>query len=172
MSGLSTTSGFTQTNTCGISLSAGGSCTVSVTFSPTQITSYSGWLTIKDADKTSPQLVALSGTGLAAPDVSVSPASLNFWSHTVGTTTTNSVTLNNRGTGPLTVNKVTLSGTNLADFSQSNNCGSSLAAGATCTISVTFKPKATGTRTATLSVYDNDSDSTSPQTVSLTGTGK
>jgi hypothetical protein len=172
MSGLSTTSGFTQTNTCGISVSAGGSCTISVTFSPTQITSYSGWLTIKDADKTSPQLVSLSGTGLAAPDVSVSPASLNFWSHTVGTATTNSVTLNNRGTGPLTVNKLTLSGTNLADFSQTNNCGSSLAAGAICTISVTFKPKATGTRTAVLSVYDNDSDGPNPQTVSLTGTGK
>jgi Abnormal spindle-like microcephaly-assoc'd, ASPM-SPD-2-Hydin/Right handed beta helix region len=171
ISGISTTSGFAQTNTCGIAVNAGGSCTFSVTFSPTQVKSYTGRLTIKDADTTSPQLVALSGTGLAAPDVSVSPSSLNFWSHKIGTTTTDPVVLNNRGTGSLTLNKITISGTNLADFSQSNNCGSSLPASATCTINVVFKPSASGTRSGLLSIYDNDNDGPNPQTVSLSGTG-
>ena len=52
---------------------------------------------------------------------------------------------------------------------QSNSCGSSLAAGANCTINVTFTPTTTGTQNATLSVTDNAA--TSPQTASLTGTG-
>ena len=66
----------------------------------------------------------------------------------------------------------TLSISNIAtsgDFSQTNNCGTSLAAGVHCAISVTFTPTATGTRTGTLTVSDNASNS--PQTVSLSGTG-
>jgi uncharacterized NAD-dependent epimerase/dehydratase family protein len=56
------------------------------------------------------------------------------------------------------------------DFAQTNTCGSSVAAKGKCTISVTFTPRATGTRTSTLKL--NDGANNSPQTVSLTGTGK
>src|SRR5205814_10095858 len=55
------------------------------------------------------------------------------------------------------------------DFTQTHTCGASLAAGTSCTISVTFKPAATGSRSASVSVADNDSGS--PQTASLTGSG-
>jgi hypothetical protein len=51
-----------------------------------------------------------------------------------------------------------------------NTCGSSVPAKGKCTISVTFTPGATGARSATINV--NDSANNSPQTVSLTGTGK
>jgi hypothetical protein len=55
------------------------------------------------------------------------------------------------------------------DFAQTNNCGSSIAAGATCTIAVTFTPSGYGRQTGTLSLTDNAAGS--PQTVSLSGTG-
>ena len=55
------------------------------------------------------------------------------------------------------------------DFSQTHTCGPSVAVGASCTLSVTFKPTATGTRTGTLTITDNSIPPT--QTVSLTGTG-
>jgi hypothetical protein len=97
---------------------------------------------------------------------SLSPSSLTFASQTVGTTSpAQPVTLTNNGPGSLTITSIATSG----DYAQSNNCGSSLAATASCTINVTFKPTATGTRTGTLTVADNATNS--PQTTSLTGTG-
>jgi hypothetical protein len=128
-------------------------------------------MNITDGDPTSPQIVMLSGTGAGSPDVQVSPTFLGFGVHKVGTTTTKSVTLNNQGAAALTITKMTITGANSKDLSQTNNCGSSLAAGKTCTVNVTFKPAATGNRTASLSIYDNDSDGGSSQTVSLSGAG-
>lgn len=55
------------------------------------------------------------------------------------------------------------------DFQLSHNCGTSLAAGASCTILVIFKPAGTGARAGTLTIQDNASGS--PQMVSLSGTG-
>ena len=75
----------------------------------------------------------------------------------------------NVGNGALSISGLAVSGANSSDFAQTNNCGSSLAAGAKCTISATFKPTATGTRTAAVTLTDNATGS--PQTVSLTGTG-
>src|SRR5208283_5164944 len=65
----------------------------------------------------------------------------------------------------LSITSITASG----DFSQTNTCGSSVAAGAHCTLSVTFKPTAPGTRTGAVTLTDNASPAT--QNVSLTGTG-
>jgi hypothetical protein len=69
----------------------------------------------------------------------------------------------------LSITSIAVTGTNAGDFAQTNTCGSSVAAAANCTISVTFTPSASGTRTASLSITDNASGS--PQTVSPTGTG-
>jgi len=69
----------------------------------------------------------------------------------------------------LTVGGIAVTSTNSGEFTQTNTCGSSLAAGANCTMSVTFKPPAAGTRTATVSSSDNVAGS--PQIVSLTGKG-
>jgi hypothetical protein len=110
------------------------------------------------------------GAAAVAPAVSLSPTSLTFSSQTVNTTSAaQSVTLTNSGNAALTISSIGISGANAGDFSQTNTCGSSLAAGASCTISVTFKPTATGTRTAAVSIADNATGS--PHTVSLTGTG-
>ncbi len=87
----------------------------------------------------------------------------------MGTTSTpQTVTFSNTGaaTDALGITTSAASG----DFHvSSNSCGSSLAAGATCTIGVTFHPTATGTRTGTLTIKDFNPNS--PHTVTLTGTG-
>ena len=104
------------------------------------------------------------------PAVSLSPTSLTFSSQTMGTTSAvQSVTLSNTGTASLSITSVGLTGTNPGDFSQTNTCGSSVASGANCAISVTFTPAAVGSRSASLAITDNATGS--PQTVSLTGTG-
>src|SRR5207247_7361126 len=110
----------------------------------------------------------LSGTGVAS--VTLSPTSLTFPSQNVGITSApQAVTLSNSGSAALSISSIAITGANGGDFAQTNNCGSSLAAGSKCTINVTFAPAATGTRTGTLTVTDNASGS--PQTASLTGTG-
>jgi hypothetical protein len=158
---------FSQTNTCGTGLAAGASCTITVTFKPTQTGPRTASVTITDNAAGSPQTIGLSGTGLASgPNATRSPTSLTFATQFVGTSSSaQSVTLTNYGTTALSITSIAASG----DFSQTNTCGSSLAAEASCTISVTFKPTQRATRTGTLSITDNAAGS--PQTVSLTGTG-
>ena len=164
-------SDFAQTNTCGSSVAAGNSCTISVTFKPTASGSRTASVSITDNASGSPQTVSLSGTGTGTAAVaSLSPTSLAFGNQSVGATSAaQTVTLSNTGTAALSITSLALTGTNAGDFTQTNTCGSSVAAGGNCTIRVTFKPTASGSRTASVSITDNASGS--PQTVSLSGTG-
>ena len=75
------------------------------------------------------------------------------------------MTIANTGTAAASVSGITVSG----DFLQTNTCGSSIAAGASCTVNVSFRPTASGTRTGTLTVTSNATNS--PTTVALSGTG-
>ena len=105
-----------------------------------------------------------------APVATLSSASLAFGQENMGTTSAvQGATLSNTGNASLSVSSIALGGTNPGDFAQTNNCGSSVAAGANCTINVTFTPSATGARSASLYISDNASGS--PQAVALTGTG-
>jgi len=98
--------------------------------------------------------------------VSLSPGALTFASQNVNTTSVaQPVTLTNAGDASLTISSIATTG----DFAQTGTCGSSLAAGANCQISVTFKPTTNGQLTGSVSVTDNATGS--PQSVSLTGTG-
>jgi hypothetical protein len=160
---------FAQTNTCGNSVAAGGSCTISVTFTPLASGSRTASLSIADNASGSPQTASLSGTG-TVPAVSLSPVSLSFGNQSVGTAgAAQTVTLTNNGSASLSISSIAVTGTNAGDFSETNTCGSSVGAGGTCTISVTFTPTASGSRTASATITDNGSGS--PQTVSLAGTG-
>jgi len=105
-----------------------------------------------------------------SPAAGVTPANLSFGSTLAGSMSgSQPVTLNNSGSQTLTISNIGVTGTNGGDFSQTNNCGSSVAAGTSCTITVTFSPTTTGAMAASLTITDDASDS--PQTVSLTGTG-
>ena len=101
----------------------------------------------------------------------LSPTGLNFGNQTVEiVSAAQPVTLTNTGNITLTISTpINVTGANPGDFAQTNNCGTSLVAGSSCTISVTFKPTATGTRSASVSITDNAPNS--PQTVSLSGNG-
>jgi len=110
---------------------------------------------------------ASTGNG---PVASLSATSLSFGSQTVdATSAAQTVTLSNTGNATLSITSIAVTGTNARDFAQTSTCGSSVAAGANCTIAVMFSPSALGTRTAALSISDNASGS--PQTVPLSGTG-
>jgi FtsP/CotA-like multicopper oxidase with cupredoxin domain len=145
-------------NTCTAALPAGSSCTISVTFQPAAMGSRSATLTIASSNPTA-LAVPLTGTGIA-PVISPSNNAFQFGNITVGTTT-NSQTLiiTNTGNAPLTVNGITLSGGNAADFAQTNNCpigGTGIAAGLTCTINMTFTPSAMGNRSTILIISSSD----------------
>jgi hypothetical protein len=164
----STDSEFAPNPTCGTSVPAGGSCDLNVTFSPTASGTRTGKIKITDSELGSPQTVAVTGTGTY---ISLSVARLNFSSRKVGTTSAaKTVTVTNVGTAAVSISGIAASGTDPQDFPISGNtCGSSLGGGASCTISVEFKPSATGARAATLDISDGGGGS--PQTVALSGTG-
>jgi len=162
-------SDFSQTNTCGSSVAVGGNCTISVTFTPAAAGTRTAAVTIADSAAGSPQTITLTGTGTAS-SVSLSATTLTFGSQAVATTSAaQAVVLTNTGNASLSITSISVTGTNASDFGQTNTCGSSVAAGGNCTISVTFTPAATGTRTATVDISDNAPGS--PQAVSLTGSG-
>ncbi len=104
--------------------------------------------------------------------VTLSPPSFTFGDELTGGTTSAEVfTLTNGSANALALNNAsfTFGGANPLDFAQTNDCIPSLAAGASCQISVTFTPSQKGARSATLEV--SDSDPSSPQTAALSGTG-
>jgi len=160
---------FHYTSVCGTSLAAGANCAISVVFAPTAAGNASATLTVTDAVGT--QSAGLSGTGTSpsAPRASLTPASANFGSITTGSTSAaQTFTLSNAGNAVLSITSTGISGANAASFKiGANTCGSSLAAGANCTIAVTFGPTATGSASASLTV----TDTVGTQSAVLTGTG-
>jgi phospholipase C len=156
---------FSQSNNCGGSLDGGSTCFVQVSFSPTSSGLRNGVLAIYDPDPSSPQVVPMTGHGTA---VVLSPGTRNviFGNQLLGTSSpTKAVSLTNVGSSPLAIQIPPASG----DFSETDNCGSTVASGSSCTISVVFTPSAIGIRLGSVTI--NDSDRESPQTISLQGTG-
>ena len=174
ISGTDKSSFLIKSTTCGSTVAAAASCTISVEFKPAASGTLTAALQVADNAAGSPQSVSLTGTGAAtAPVVSLTPKSLTFASTAVGSTTAAKVvTLKNTGTATLDIKSggITISGTDKSSFTKTTTCAATVAAGASCTISVKFKPAASGALTATLDVADNAAGS--PQSVSLAGTGK
>jgi hypothetical protein len=176
-----TTDYAVSANTCAGGIPAGAppanQCTVSVTFKPSVAGVETATLLLTDGDSTSPQNIALTGTGVTpVPAVMLAPTTLTFASQSLNTTSPpQTVTLSNTGTGPLTIISIAASG----DFAQTSTGATacpiapatlpSTAGSNSCTISVTFRPTVAGTRTGTLTITDNAPGS--PHTVALTGTG-
>jgi hypothetical protein len=84
------------------------------------------------------------------------------------------VTLTNNQNVPLSLSGgglgISVTGTNASSFVLANTCGTSVASGGSCTITVTFEPAKKGALTATVNTADNASGS--PQKIALTVTGK
>ena len=148
---ITTTGDFAETDDCTTGVPAAGSCTFSVTFTPTAPGVRSGAVVIQDDAAGSPHKINLSGTGFGQ-DASLAPTSLTFPSQPIGTTSTaQTVTLTNSGNAPLAISNVQATG----DYAQTNNCPGSLNPGSGCTIIITFSPTVAGARNGTLSVTDN-----------------
>jgi hypothetical protein len=167
INGIAITGAFTQTNNCGSSLTSGQQCTIKVKFSPTLKGPATGALSITDNAPGSPQQVPLKGVGTV---VRLVPAKLSFGNQKVNTNSKpKKITLTNKGSGVLEIKSLGITGADAGDFSQTNNCGKSVGAGASCSITVHFKPLVKGPRAADVSVYDNGGGG--PQQVPLSGTG-
>jgi FG-GAP-like repeat/Abnormal spindle-like microcephaly-assoc'd, ASPM-SPD-2-Hydin len=109
-------------------------------------------------------------TEILIPTVSISPGSFDFGNQAVGAASAaQDFTITNSTSQTVTFTTIGFTGTNSGDFSDTTNCGSTLASGAVCKVHVTFTAGAVGVRSGSLSVSDNAPDS--PQTAGLTGTG-
>ncbi len=152
------------TKPCGSSLGAGASCTIGAQFAPTTLGAIDGGVSVSYAGTNSPQVVSLSGTGIAS--VSTSVGSLGFSTQTVNTTSAaQSVKLINQSGAAISISSITATG----EFLQTNACGTSLATGASCAISVQFAPTNSGAVLGALAIADGASNS--PQIVNLSGVG-
>ncbi len=157
----------TTTCTNGLIIVSLGTCIINVQFKPTVVGYASGTLSVSDSDVTSPQTVALSGTGTS---MKFNPTSINFGTVTKGTQVSSTVSFTNAGTSAVTITGYDMMGVNSADFLFSAPCGSSIAAGQTCTLTMYFTPSKTGAEKATFKVYDSGPGS--PQLLPLSGTGQ
>ncbi|HEC85069.1 MAG TPA: choice-of-anchor D domain-containing protein, partial [Thioploca sp.] len=161
-------------NCANTTVAAGDTCTIKVTFVPQTEGAKNATLSIPSNDPdTATATVTLTGNGIAAvvlvPDISVTPTSHDFGDVEVGDSLSVTVTIENTGDDNLELGQLNLADT---DFAKSNdNCANTtVAAGDTCTIKVTFAPQTEGAKNATLSIPSNDPD-TATATVTLTGNG-
>ncbi len=164
---ISITGAFSQTNNCPPKLSAGSKCTINVKFHPKTEGVQNGTVNIKDNAPGSPQQVPLTGT---CTYLEFTPAKLNFGTQPVGTKSLpKRVAMTNKADVAVNISNIAITGSDQGDYSETNNCGTQLASGASCFIKVTFDPQETGKRSADVSVTDDGGGS--PQQVPLTGTG-
>ena len=163
-------SSFVFGNTCGSSVAVGANCIIHGHFAPVSQGAMTAAITIYDSVSGMPQSVALSGTGVNPTTVTLSSTSLSFGFDHVGVATpSQSVTLTNTGGSTLGVTSIAITGANASSFVFGNTCGTSLAAGASCTIHGHFDPTALGALTAAIAI--TDTATASPQSIALSGTG-
>jgi hypothetical protein len=160
-------SDFTQDHPfCGSTVPSGTSCNIFVMFTPKALGARTAVLTV--ASDGGSATVALSGTGIGAPHLSVGLSSLAFSHQKVNVPSVASpVPVTNSGTAVMAVTGVTVTGASASEFVQTNNCGAKLVINGACSISVTFTPASLGARAATLNIESDGGAVTVP----LSGTG-
>lgn len=164
----------TTTCTADLIIANTGTCVIYVQFKPTKTGFATGSISVTDSDVTSPQSVALQGTGTG---IKFTPAAISFGSVADGTQVNSTVTITNVGTTPVVFTGAEMSGPNSPNFSDNysdnppcnNGATSPLQPKATCTLTVYFLPTIVGAEKATYKVYDNSPGGS--QTLTLTGTG-
>jgi hypothetical protein len=167
----SDSSDFNQTNDCSI-ISSGDSCTINVTFGPTSLLGKkSANISISSNDsKSSTMNVKLSGQ-TDPPKISVSPKSVNLGTVIVGNTSpSKTIAIKNTGTSDLSINSISITGTNQSEFIQTNNCNT-VAKGSSCNVTVAFAPVAVGNKSAVINISSNDPKKLI-SVVKLSGKGK
>jgi hypothetical protein len=158
---------YAESNTCPATMSAGGSCTITVTFTPSAAGTRPGAVTIKDnSPGSSSQKITLTGTGETLA-LGFTPSSVNFGSIVVGSSSTLSATLTNDGSSSVNLTGFSISPANKT-YTQTNNCPATLTVQQSCTFTIVFTPPDVFTYKATLSVTNSAG---SAATLALMGTG-
>lgn len=174
LASITTSDAYAQTNNCPITpdtLAGGATCTINVSFAPTEAVTTTGVLIVTDmAGNLYP--VDLTGTGVdeaTGGQLVVAPTALDFGSLLVGTTSvTQTVTLTNTHTLSITISSIDTTG----DYAMQTTCPtapSRLGVGESCTVDLTFTPAATGSRSGSLTIV-HDGPNT-PVVVGLSGVG-
>ena len=159
------TTNFTDTTNCSGSIATGASCSINVVFTPKTTGSLSGTVIITDSAGT--QVVAVQGQGISL-GLSVAPSFEIFGAQAVGTISqAQTLAMTNTGTTSLILNPITVSN----NFNESDQCSSTtLLAGASCSISLSFSPTATGNISGSLMISDTSGLVSTMATVSGQGT--
>ena len=163
ISSITASGGYRQSNNCSTVL-PGESCTVNVTFEPGTLGSLNGAITVIDNAQSSPQIVSLSGKGTAPAQLS--PHKLSFGTIAVGSGSQPTV-LRLTANSDLSINQISVSG----NFTQANNCPSSLRAGQSCTIDIVFSPTVNASVTGAVSVSTAVGTTALAFSAALTGAG-
>ena len=168
-----TNADFALVSSAPISIAAGFSATVEVSYTPDAALADTETLTIaSDSPGEGSVTVAVSGTGIAAtsaPDINLPSATLAFGDVEVGSSATGSVVIQNVGTATLNITSISLAGTN-ADFALVSSAPISIAAGFQATVEVSYTPDAALADAETLTIA-SDSPGEGSVTVAVSGTG-
>jgi hypothetical protein len=150
---------------CSAALSRLQDCTIPVAFSPTTLGTQEGQVLIQEDAFNSKPVVSVTGVG-GTPMLTVTPASIDFKGQDINTSSAlQTVTLTNTSSLPVTLSSITVTG----PFTQKSQCGTVLAASASCSISVVFTPPALGQQSGSITITDDAEGS--PQSILLTGSG-
>jgi len=171
ISSLTWDGSFRVVSTCGNAIAAGDSCNLTVTFEPKTAGVLQGTITLHASESLQPQVVLLSGLSTA---MQLSPSELNFGDQKVGTTSVpQQVTVTNFSGSAIALKEIGIGAigqkTGFKDFHETNTCGTQIAAGSSCTISVIFAPISRGGLGAT--VFVDVVGGANPAPVVLFGTG-
>ena len=169
---IGATGNYSQTNNCPMSLGAGQTCQISVTFRPTASGTVAGALNVSTDATPDAQPVALTGigSGSVSSNVSFSVKSVAFGNQEAGfASNQKSITVKNNGNASLNIQSVAAS----SGYVSTDNCaGQLLAPGSTCSVNVKFQPQADFAPVSYPgAVTMVDGDTTSPQVIGLSGTG-
>jgi sugar lactone lactonase YvrE len=172
LTGTNTSQFIYGTTAACTTIAVNGTCTFRIRFNPTVAGGASAAITITDNAAASPQSIALTGTGVGTPAVSLSATTVAFGTEAINTeSAAQVVTLTNTGTGSLSISGIALTGANASQFiyGTTTSC-TTIAVNGTCTFRVRFNPTVTGAASAAITITDNAA--VSPQSIALTGTGQ
>src|SRR5579864_168779 len=150
-----------------VAVLAGQSIPVSFVFSPNAAGTFNATVSVISNATNTPATFSLTGTGVASGLLAVSPGNEVFGSVTVGTQSTQTVTLTNNATSTVNISAASVSGTG---FTLSGiTVPLSLNAAQSTTFKVTFAPQTTGSASGTVTITSNAPNPT--LSMALSGTG-
>ena len=164
-----TGAGFSTSGlTLPLSLNAGSTSTFNVVFRPTVAGLVGGNLSLLSNAGGSPTSLALNGTGATATQtLSFSATNVNFGNVSIGSSSTNGLTITNTGNSNVQISGITISGAGYTLSGASTPV--TLTPSQTMTFSMIFTPTVAGTVGGSITVTSNANGS--PSTITLSGTG-